>query len=115
MNRNRLRTTGSFGKRCTIFTVLILACTSPTARPEILLRVSNELGRDIAEIRKKPCRDLDLAYVPIPGSNLSPGEVRAIALPESCIDLIAYDSRGRIVGEQRGLEMLPGATWVLRR
>ena len=95
--------------------MMTVACVSPPPARQLELRVSNELGRDIAEIRKKPCDDLEFAYVAIDGSNLAPGERRNIILPATCVDLVAYDAYGRIVGEQRGLEMLPGATWVLRR
>ncbi|HEB91132.1 MAG TPA: hypothetical protein ENI85_16270 [Deltaproteobacteria bacterium] len=116
MTRKRLEARpASSGKRWLIPVALVLACAAPSPRRGILLHVSNDLGRDIVEIRQKPCHDLDLSFVPIEGSHLSPGETRAIVLPESCIDLVAYDSRGRIVGEQRGLEMLPGSTWVLKR
>jgi len=98
-----------------ILLVAAVACAaSPPARL-LVLQVSNELGRSIAEIHKKSCGDLDLAFSPIEGSAFAPGETRGLILPPTCIDLIAYDLRGRIVGEQRGLTMLPDASWVLRR
>jgi hypothetical protein len=99
-----------------ILLVAAVACATPSAPPRLLvLQISNDLGRSIAEIHKKPCGDLDMAFTPIERSRFAPGEKRGLVLPSICIDLIAYDSRGRIVGEQRGLEMLPDASWVLRR
>lgn len=92
-----------------------LACRTPVQAHALVLSVSNRLGRTIVEIREKPCGDLELAFVPIEGSRLGPGETRGIELPSTCVDLVAFDSRGRVVGEQRGLTMVPGARWVLRR
>jgi hypothetical protein len=73
------------------------------------------LDRSISEIHKKSCGDLELSFEPIADWHLPAGEKRGLTLPSTCIDLIAYDSRGHIVGEQRGLEMLPDATWQLRK
>ena len=80
-----------------------------------MLSVSNELGRSIIEIGRKECDDLELALVPIGDSKLAAGETRGFELPPTRVDLAAIDGRGRLVGEQRGLRMLPGARWVLRR
>ncbi|HKK52128.1 MAG TPA: hypothetical protein VKA74_11100 [Myxococcota bacterium] len=91
-----------------------LACASPPPRT-LVLSVSNELGRTLGEIRRKECEAPESALAPIPGSRLASGETRRFILPPSCVDLVAVDVRGRIVGEQRGLRMLPGARWVLRR
>ncbi len=92
-----------------------IACGTPVPKRAFVLSVSNELGRTITEIRKKSCGDLELAFVPIEDSRLGPGETRGVVLPPTCVDLVAFDSRGRIVGEQRGLTMRPGARWMLRR
>ena len=92
-----------------------MACGTRVPKRELVLNVTNELGRTITEIRKKPCDDLELAFVPIEDSRLGPGETRRVALPPTCVDLVAFDSRGRVVGEMPGLTMLPDARWVLRR
>jgi hypothetical protein len=76
--------------------------------------VSNQLGRAIAEIWQKGCDETDGELVELPDSRLRPGETRGFVLPPTCVDLVAYDERGRLVGQQRDLHMLPGATWVLR-
>lgn len=91
------------------------ACAKPAPDPTLPLRVSNELGRTISELRKKPCGDLEMAFVPIEKSRIRSGEVRAIDLPRTCVDVVAFDARGRIVGEQRNLKMMPSASWVLRK
>jgi len=93
----------------------LAACAGPAPRQTLGLRVSNELGRPIAELRKKPCGDIELAFTTIDASRIEPGAVREIQLPRSCIDIVAFDERGRIVGEQRNLKMMPGSSWVLRR
>ena len=98
-----------------VVTVLTVACSSLAPARPLVFHVSNELGRPIGAIHQKPCGDLELAFSPIEDSDLAPGESRGFLLPSTCVDLIAYDLRGHIVGEQRGLVMLPDATWVLRR
>lgn len=99
-----------------ILLVATISCASPQpAAQSLVLEISNELGRTIAEIHTKSCDDLDLAFSPIDDSHFASGETRGLVLPPTCVDLVAYDSRGRIVGEQRGLKMRPDARWVLRR
>jgi hypothetical protein len=95
--------------------VALAACTTTPAERVLVLHISNELGRSIAKIHQKSCGDLEMSFEPIERSHFAPGEERGLVLPPTCVDLVAYDSRGRIVGEQRGLEMLPNARWVLRR
>ena len=92
-----------------------MACAQPEPSRVLVIDITNELGRTVSEIRQKPCGDLELAFVAIEDSRLAPGETQGIILPPTCIDLVAFDARGRIVGEQRGLTMMPGARWVLRR
>lgn len=91
------------------------ACAHPATSHALLLSISNELGRTIAEVRMKPCGDLEIAFVLVEESRIGAGETRGIELPPTCVDVVAFDTRGRIVGEQRELNMLPGASWVLRR
>ncbi len=98
-----------------VMLVAVVACASPPPVRSLVFEVSNELGRAIGAIYKKPCGDLELAFSPIEDSDLAPGESRGLRLPSTCVDLIAYDLRGRVVGEQRGLVMLPEASWVLRK
>jgi hypothetical protein len=92
-----------------------VACAGPPTPRALVLDITNDLGRTVLEIRRKPCGDLELAFVSIKDSRLAPGQTHGIVLPPTCVDLVAFDVRGRIVGEQRGLKMLPGARWVLRR
>ncbi len=92
-----------------------LACAHAAPPPRLVLDVTNELGRAISEIRQKSCGDLDLAFVIVPDSRIAAGQTRGIELPRTCVDIVAFDARGRVVGEQRALKMLPGASWVLRR
>lgn len=92
-----------------------VACAAPPTPRALVLDITNDLGRTVLEIRRKPCGDLELAFVPIKDSRLAAGQTHGIVLPPTCVDLVAFDVRGRIVGEQRGLKMLPGARWVLRR
>jgi hypothetical protein len=92
------------------------ACAHPPAPARTLvLTVSNQLGRTISEIQRKACSDPETAFVPIAESRLGSGETRGFVMPPTCVDLVAFDGRGRIVGEQRDLVMLPGASWALRR
>ena len=98
-----------------ILLVAAVACTKSLPAETLILQISNQLGRSISEIHKKPCGDLEISFTPIESSRFAPGESRGLVLPATCVDLVAYDSRGHIVGEQRGLTMRPGARWVLRR
>jgi len=91
----------------------VIGCASPSPRT-LVLSVSNELGRNIAEIWQKSCDEQESGLVEIENSKLRPGESRGFVLPPTCIDLLAFDERGRLVGQQRELSMLPGARWVLR-
>lgn len=93
----------------------LIGCAKPPPAETLVLEVSNRLGRSIAEIHKKPCGDMDLSYSPIAGSRVGTGEQRGLVLPATCVDLVAYDSRGRVVGEQHGLTMRLGARWVLTK
>lgn len=94
---------------CSWLILLVLgaatACGTPTTTRLLVFSVTNEFGRTVTEIRKQPCGDLEFAFVPIEDSRLGVEETGGVA----------FDSRGRIVGEQRGLRMLSGARWVLRR
>ncbi|MCB9725759.1 MAG: hypothetical protein H6748_17050 [Spirochaetaceae bacterium] len=93
----------------------VASCASPPPPRTLVLRVSNQLGRPVAEIRSKPCEAGEYAMEPLEDSRLGPGDTKGFVLPPSCVDLVAYDERGRVVGEQRELRMMPGASWVLRR
>jgi hypothetical protein len=90
-------------------------CAGPRPATVLVLHVSNELGRPIAEIRRKACDETEAQFTPVEASRIEPGRTLGVELPPTCVDVVAVDGRGRIVGEQRELEMLPGATWVLRR
>ena len=91
------------------------SCATRRSNEALVLVVSNELGRTIAEIWRKDCTQPKSEFTEIKDSKLHPGEVGRFELPPTCVDLAAYDERGRLVGEQRDLRMLPGARWVLRR
>jgi hypothetical protein len=91
------------------------ACASPPPPRTLVLSVSNQLGRPIAEIWQKDCDEADSGLVELENSTLQPGEERGFVLPPTCVDVLAFDERGRLVGQQRELHMLPGARWVLRR
>ena len=93
----------------------LFSCAQAPPGRTLVLSVSNELGRPISEIQRKACEEPETAFVTIEESHLSTGETRGFVLPPTCVDLIAFDARGRIVGEQRDLTMVPGASWVLRR
>lgn len=108
-----LRATGAAG--ALLLLALGLACASPGPRPVLVLHVTNDLGRSIREIRTKACEAPEGDFAAVDESRIDPGRTLGVELPPSCVDVVAVDGRGRIVGEQRALEMLPGATWVLRR
>ena len=119
-DRARIGAAASRARRAP-WTILLAAllgmasCASPPPPRTLVLRVSNQLGRPVAEIRSKSCEEGEYAMEPLEDSRLGPGDTKGFVLPPSCVDLVAYDERGRIVGEQRELRMLPGASWVLRR
>lgn len=119
MNRSTATWTSSSGRLgAKAFGVLLIvcmgiACSTPKPPRRLVLQVTNQLGRDIAEIQKSKCGDSN--SVVLEDSRIPAGQRRGFELPPTCVDLVAYDARGRIVGEQRNLKMLPGATWVLQR
>lgn len=91
------------------------ACASaPPERPLVLV-VTNGLGRPIEAIERKGCDEPESAFVVIEGSRLGAGESGRFVMPEGCLDLVAHDARGRLVGRQSGLYMRHGTRWALRR
>jgi hypothetical protein len=116
---------GMTGSRCSFRAGILLALLAlvgtqalacATAAPRVLvLHVTNELGRTIEEIRMKGCDEPESSLETIDDSKLAPGLSRRFEMPPTCVDLVAYDARGRVVGEQRELTMISSATWVLKR
>lgn len=92
-----------------------VGCRSHPEPSEAVLTVHNRLARAIFVIERKDCEQDDSAFAPIEDTRMRPGETRRVALPEGCVDLLARDTRGRVVGRQDDLRILPGASWVLRR
>ncbi|MEZ4216173.1 MAG: hypothetical protein R3E88_06825 [Myxococcota bacterium] len=105
---------GALG-RASSAAVLVAACAAPAPERAPVLTIHNALARTVREVRVKPCEADDAAFRPLADVALRAGETRRVELPSTCIDLVAVDDRDRVVGEQRGLVMLPGATWTLRR
>lgn len=94
--------------------LLAAACASPPPAP-LSVRVHNRSGADVASISMKDCAGDEASFAPLPASELDPGRTVTIDLPDTCVDLVARDRRGRVVAEQRGLRALPGTTWTLVR
>ncbi len=93
--------------------IALAACANPPT-PPLVLTVKNASDERIEAIYMKPCGADDLAFQELPGTRLKPDHRVEVELPPHCIDLVAYEERGRLVGEQRGLRMLPGSSWIIR-
>ena len=94
--------------------LLGLACATPAAAPPVLV-VQNALGRSVETIQQKGCNAPELEFASLDDSKVRAGQTRRFALSQPCVDLVALDARGRIVGDQRGLRTRNGARWTLRR
>lgn len=88
--------------------------SAPPPRPLVLV-VTNALGRSIEAVEVKDCDASPETFSALADSRFEHGEVRRFVLPPTCVDLVAYDARGRVVGRQSGLTMRHGAEWTLRR
>ena len=91
-----------------------LGCATPVQAPPLLV-VKNALGRPVESIQHKRCAAQDPSFAPLEDSRLNAGQTGRFALLDDCVDLVALDDRGRIVGEQRGLSTQNGVRWTLRR
>jgi hypothetical protein len=92
----------------------LLACASAPPPPPLTMRISNWSAAPVASIGYKPCGAPDSALNPVASSWIDVGESFDLVLPAECIDVLAFDAEGRVVGEQVRLKMLPGTTWALR-
>ncbi len=94
--------------------VAILASACSSQRPQRvapLMHVTNASNTAIQSIRYEACDTPGSGYIPIDHRPLERGETVSFPLVPGCVNLKAFDVRGRIVGEQRSLRMIPGTTW----
>ena len=91
-----------------------LGCATPVQAPPLLV-VKNGLDRPVESIQHKRCSAQDASFAPLDASRMHAGQTRRFPLLHHCVDLVALDDRGRVVGEQRGLPTANGVRWTLRR
>ena len=92
--------------------VLAWACASPPA--PVTVRVMNHSHNEIESIQMKACASDESALAPLPDTELDADSSMVIEVPSSCIDLVALDRGGEILGQQRDLRALPGTIWSIR-
>ncbi|MFK7898946.1 MAG: hypothetical protein AB8G23_24160 [Myxococcota bacterium] len=92
----------------------VSGCASPPPS-RLVLTISNQSGRGITAVHQKDCEAGELELEPREDSEIRSGQTRRFVMPPSCVDLVAYDARGRVVGEQRAMTVIQGARWELRR
>ena len=90
--------------------ILVAACASPP--PASVIEVVNHSRHSIASVVQTPCGGGDPQE--LLRDEIERGDSRRVSVTERCVDLMAVDSRGRIVGQQRELEVLSDATWTIR-
>lgn len=98
-----------------VSSIWMASCRSAPQANATVLTVANRLNRTILAIERKDCEQGEAAFAPIEDTRMRPGESLRLALPSTCLDLLARDTRGNVVGRQDDLRLLPGASWVLSR
>ena len=91
----------------------VMACGTPTTTRLPVFSVTNELGRAITGIRKKPCGDLEFAFVPIEDLRLGVGPARVPA--SRARDFEALIERREVSlasGKRVGATINGSAVWV---
>jgi len=85
---------------------------SSTRRPSDLIFIVNNTKTPIQSIRYERCDTPGSGQVPIPADRpFKPGEELRVKIIEGCVNLIAVDIEGDVVGRQRELRMKPGMVW----
>ncbi len=90
--------------------LLLPACAAPP--PPKILEVVNRSRYAIVSVRETPCSGGEGRE--LLRDEIERGQSRGLPLHEGCVDLVAIDYLGRIVGEQRGLVPLSDVTWTVR-
>ena len=91
----------------------IVACaTVETERPE--LTVTNKSRHLVETVRFRQCADHATDYTDIPNTTLRIGQSVVIDVHDSCIDVLAVDEKGHVLGRQDRLRIPPKATWLIR-
>jgi hypothetical protein len=86
--------------------------TVETERPQ--LTVTNSSRHLVETIRFRQCADPPTDYTDIPNTTLRIGHSVDIEVHDPCIDVLAVDENGRVLGQQDRLRIPPKATWLIR-
>ncbi len=91
-----------------------LGACATRAPGDQVLQVHNRSKLSITSIQLSDCGGRLNAGRELLEQAITPTSTRNIALPSTCVNLLATNSRGQIAGEQRDLRMQPGASWTIR-
>ena len=94
-------------------TSMVSACaTVEIEKPQ--LTVTNESHHLVQAIRFRRCAEAPTDYTDIPNTTLRIGHSVDIEVHDPCIDVLAVDENGRVLGQQDRLRIPPKATWLIR-
>jgi hypothetical protein len=89
------------------------ACaTVETEKPQLI--VTNHSRHLVQAIRLRQCADQSTDYTDVPNSTLRSGHSVVIEVHDPCIDVLAVDKSGHVLGKQDRLRIPPKATWLIR-
>ena len=98
-----------------VLTPLLANCAMFLPPVEIKqLIVTNKSPHDITSIKLKLCDESDDQYVAISKISIAINTHIAIDISESCVDVIAVNAKGDIIGSQKRLRIPPKVSWVIR-
>ena len=95
--------------------VVATACacaTVETEKPQ--LTITNNSRHLVQTIRFRQCGDTPTDYTDIPGTTVRIGHSLVIDVHDPCIDVLAVDENGAVLGKQDRLRIPPKATWLIR-
>ena len=95
-----------------VVTAASACATAETERRE--LTITNNSRHLVRAIRFRECTDNPPDYTDIPNTTLRIGHSVVIAVHDPCIDVLAVDENGRVLGKQDRLRIPPKATWLIR-
>jgi hypothetical protein len=98
------------------FLIWETGCSKNYVRPENLIYILNNTNTEIRLISYEPCETPGSGRTPIATHRpIRPGETLTVPPLKGCVDLIAIDIEGDVIGHQREVRMQPGMVWRINR
>ena len=102
-----------------ISSLLVISCATEAPKPPpipknpIQLRVHNDSDKFVDTINAKPCGGTTKDYK-TQLTGLKPGQKIMLEIYQQCVDLVALDGFGSVLGELKYLRLNSNITWNIR-